>query len=107
MDSSSANSNFTESDELELIKDVSNMAENSGVVKSEDPLDEPIVRISLQKIQISSTQLINMSVKELNKHLASCPSFVVAKLKRCRRTLKNRGYAKNCRIKRIAAKTKL
>lgn len=82
-------------------------ANNNQLIKNDDPLSEPIVRLSLEKVQISSTQLINMSVKELNKRLSSCPAFIVAKLKRCRRTLKNRGYAKNCRVKRMAAKTHL
>lgn len=76
-------------------------------VKVDDPLSEPIVRLSLEKARITGSQLINMSVKELNRRLASCPNFLVSKLKRCRRTLKNRGYARNCRIKRIAAKNQL
>lgn len=73
----------------------------------DDPLGEPIIRMSLKQVKISPTQLIEMSVKELNKRLIDSPSFIVSKLKRCRRTLKNRGYAKNCRIKRIAAKNQL
>lgn len=73
----------------------------------ENPLNEPIVRLSLEKVQLTGSQLISMSVKELNKKLAQCPSFIISKLKRCRRTLKNRGYAKNCRIKRIAFKHQL
>lgn len=105
MDSSCTSSLFTDQDEVEP-SSVSSFNPDS-LCKSEDPLGEPIVQISLRKIQISSSQLINMSVKELNKRLAVCPAFVAAKLKRCRRTLKNRGYAKNCRIKRIAAKNKL
>lgn len=105
MDSSCTESTYTDFDEgeTEYTRDFN----ASSSAKSEDPLEEPIVRISLQKIQISSYQLINMSVKELNKRLSSCPSFVVAKLKRCRRTLKNRGYAKNCRIRRMAARDRL
>lgn len=75
--------------------------------KFDDPLSEPIVKMSLRKVKISPSQLINMSVKELNKRLLDSPSYVVSKLKRCRRTMKNRGYAKNCRIKRIAAKNHL
>lgn len=85
----------------------SSVAGNNAIKKIEDPLNEPIVRSSLQKIQISSSQLINMSVKDLNKLLSSFPAYVVSKLKNCRRTLKNRGYAKNCRIRRVAAKNEL
>lgn len=73
----------------------------------EDPLDEPMVRYCLQKIQLTRCQLINMSVKELNRRLLNCSPIMVTMLKRCRRTLKNRGYAKNCRIKRIATKNRL
>ena len=72
-----------------------------------NPLADPTVRVTLQRIQISGRQLIQMSVKELNKRLSGCSQAVVSKLKRCRRTLKNRGYARNCRIKRIAAKNQL
>lgn len=75
--------------------------------KFEDPLSDPIVRLSLRNFQISSFQLINMSVKELNRRLSNCSPSLAHKLKRCRRTLKNRGYAKNCRIKRIAARNEL
>lgn len=77
------------------------------IPKADDPLREPIVKSTMQKIQISGSQLINMSVKDLNRRLSHCSASVVAKLKRCRRTLKNRGYAKNCRIKRIAARHQL
>lgn len=80
---------------------------NERYAKIDDPLSEPQVREGLKQMKITSTQLISMGVKELNKRLSSCPPLVVAKLKRCRRTLKNRGYAKNCRIKRIAAKNRL
>lgn len=73
----------------------------------EDPLDEPIVKCCLQKNQITRYQLIDMSIKELNQRLSNCSPIVVSMLKRCRRTLKNRGYARNCRIKRIVTKTKL
>lgn len=78
-----------------------------GYCKFENPLSEPVVRLSLRKVKITGIQLMNMSVKELNKRLSHCPPFIVAKLKKCRRTLKNRGYAKNCRIKRIAMKNRL
>lgn len=82
--------------------------EESGVLgKYDDPLRDPIVQLSLQEIQITGPQLMSLSVKELNKCLSNFPTPVVTKLKRCRRTLKNRGYAKNCRIKRIAVKNKL
>lgn len=75
--------------------------------KTDDPLREPLVRYGMKQVKINSSQLISLSVKELNRRLACCSAPVVAKLKKCRRTLKNRGYAKNCRIKRIEAKNHL
>lgn len=72
-----------------------------------DPLKDPEVRRTLDTIKVSGPELIAMSVRELNRRLVDYPTGIVAKLKKCRRTLKNRGYAKNCRIKRIAAKDQL
>ena len=80
---------------------------SAAATQQVNPLDDLVVRQTLTRIQVSGGELIKMSVKELNKRLVDCPPFVVNKLKRCRRTLKNRGYAKNCRIKRIAAKNSL
>lgn len=73
----------------------------------ENPLKEPLVVYGLKKVKLTSKQLTEMTVKELNKRLSSCSQLVATKLKRCRRTLKNRGYAKSCRMKRIQAKSQL
>lgn len=75
--------------------------------KGDDPLSDPQVRRSLLELNISGPQLMDMSVKELNKRLVNCSPSMIDMLKRCRRTLKNRGYAKSCRVKRIAAKVYL
>lgn len=74
---------------------------------SMNPLDDPLVKSTLQSIQMTSRQLIDISVKELNQKLVGCSSLAANRLKQCRRTLKNRGYAKSCRIKRIEAKNYL
>lgn len=51
--------------------------------------------------QIADELLTTLSVRELNKRLHGCPREEIAKLKQKRRTLKNRGYAQNCRSKRL------
>lgn len=56
---------------------------------------------------IDDTQLIQLSVRELNKKLNGCTKEDVVRFKQKRRTLKNRGYAQNCRTKRMEQKRNL
>lgn len=60
-----------------------------------------------RKVQLTNEQLTKYSVRQLNKIVTGFPRQTVAKLKQRRRTLKNRGYAQNCRHKRLDQKKNL
>jgi hypothetical protein len=53
---------------------------------------------------ISDDALLKLSVKDLNRLLKSLTPDERNKLKKRRRILKNRGYAANCRTKRMSQK---
>ncbi|XP_033123773.1 transcription factor MafK-like isoform X2 [Anneissia japonica] len=64
-------------------------------IKQEPVEDQPV---------ISDNELVSLSVRELNRRLRGLPRDQVLNLKQRRRTLKNRGYAANCREKRVSQK---
>ena len=56
---------------------------------------------------LKDDDLKQLSVKELNLKLKGQPKDLVKQIKKRRRTLKNRGYAHSCRIKRLQEKSSL
>ena len=51
--------------------------------------------------EISDEQIKELPVQELNKLLRNLPRDTVAKIRKRRRNLKNRGYALTCRLRRV------
>ncbi|KAK0425117.1 hypothetical protein QR680_009040 [Steinernema hermaphroditum] len=56
---------------------------------------------------VSDEELTNLSVRQLNQRLQGQKREVVLQLKQKRRTLKNRGYAYNCRVRRLQTQSQL
>jgi len=61
----------------------------------EEPADPELA--VLQRVGVSVEELTTLSIIDLNKRLSGLTKEEINKLKAKRRTLKNRGYAQNCR----------
>ncbi len=90
------------------------MGDHIALVKQPDMLLPTNTESELANNCVSSTvgvldegQLTDLPVKELNRKLQGLPKDEIQKIKRKRRTLKNRGYAANSRDKRQKFKSLL
>merc|ERR1712038_2175041 len=75
-----------------------------GAGKSTRPVSPPMIQCG-----ITDEDLVTLSVRDLNRQL-KMPGLnrdEIVQMKQRRRTLKNRGYAASCRIKRLEQKDEL
>ncbi|MCL4119556.1 UNVERIFIED_CONTAM: hypothetical protein GTU68_008058 [Idotea baltica] len=93
-----------------LKKHISPLKDASPITAEPPPSEPPsvppstcsIINKYLKEHQISDDDLVGLSVRELNSRLTELPEGLRREYKSRRRTLKNRGYAQNCRLKRAS-----
>lgn len=94
---------FSEKDDMEDTLSQSPLSAESAL--SSEPQNPQSLQDSSQ--QITEDELMKLSIRDLNQRLRSLPKDEALKIRRRRRSLKNRAYATSCRQRRTALKESL
>ena len=94
-------------DDLENVGGMKQTPSDSGIIINPAALNQTQQYLTEPHSLICDEDLVNVSVRELNRTIRAYPRDVQTELKKRRRTLKNRGYAQICRQKRVDNKNSL
>lgn len=89
-------------DEDQMMENLIDDAEIDVKVEELASTSDELLDCNQTNYGITDEQLISLSVRELNKLLRNYPKEQKTMLKQRRRLLKNRGYAQNCRNRRLS-----